>query len=236
MGANAQTAVPAFVAGEVLTAAEMTQVNTGIPVFATTTTRDAAFGGTGEKILAQGQMAFIEATNTTQYYDGSAWQALGSSGLTLIKTQVVGTAVSSVQVTSAFSATYDNYIVTYNNGSSSTTDSLSIQLGSTTSGYYAGISGNLWNTTGSFAGSTTATSFDRIGSTNTTTGTNLYAQISSPFLSKATEATGRYLPLTGNYTFQGLLPNTTSYTAFTLLPNTGTITGGTIRVYGMANS
>jgi hypothetical protein len=79
MGVNAQTAVPAFVAGEVLTAAEMTQVNTGIPVFATTVTRDAAFGGAGEKVLAEGQFAYIEATNTTQYYSGSSWESLNST-------------------------------------------------------------------------------------------------------------------------------------------------------------
>lgn len=79
MGANAQTTVPAFVAGEVLTAAEMTQVNTGIPVFADTTARDAAFGGAGEKVLAEGQFAYIEATNTTQYYDGSTWQSVSAA-------------------------------------------------------------------------------------------------------------------------------------------------------------
>jgi hypothetical protein len=79
MGANAQTAVPAFTAGQVLTAAQQTQINTGIPVFATTVTRDAAFGGAGEKTLAEGQFAYIEATNTTQYYDGAAWQSLGAT-------------------------------------------------------------------------------------------------------------------------------------------------------------
>lgn len=79
MGANAQIEVPAFTAGQVLTAAEMTQVNTGIPVFATTTTRDAAFGGAGEKVLAEGQFAYIEATNTTQYYDGAAWQSVAAA-------------------------------------------------------------------------------------------------------------------------------------------------------------
>jgi hypothetical protein len=73
MGANAQTAVPAFVAGEILTAAEMTQINTGIPVFATTVTRDAAFDGTGEKVLAQGQYAYIEASSSLMVYSGSAW-------------------------------------------------------------------------------------------------------------------------------------------------------------------
>jgi hypothetical protein len=76
MGANAQTAVPVFTSGQVLTAAQVTQTNTGIPVFATTVTRDAAFGGTGEKTLAEGQFAYIEATNATQYYDGAAWQAV----------------------------------------------------------------------------------------------------------------------------------------------------------------
>ena len=73
MGANAVTTVPVYVAGEVLTAADLNITNSGIPVFATTTTRDAAFGGTGEKTLAEGQFAYLEDTNTTQYYDGAAW-------------------------------------------------------------------------------------------------------------------------------------------------------------------
>tara|TARA_R110000868_G_C10779847_1_gene755419 strand:+ start:20 stop:679 length:660 start_codon:yes stop_codon:yes gene_type:complete len=77
MGANATTFVPAYVAGEVLTAADLGVTNSGIPVFATTVTRDAAFGGTGEKVLAEGQFAYIEATDQTMYYSGSSWLALG---------------------------------------------------------------------------------------------------------------------------------------------------------------
>jgi hypothetical protein len=77
MGANATTFVPAYVAGEVLTAADLNVTNSGIPVFATTTTRDAAFGGTGEKTLAEGQFAYIEATDQTMYYSGASWLALG---------------------------------------------------------------------------------------------------------------------------------------------------------------
>lgn len=76
MGANAQTAVPVFTSGQVLTAAQVTQINTGIPVFADSTARTAAFGGTGEKTLAEGQFSYLEDTNATQYYDGSAWQAV----------------------------------------------------------------------------------------------------------------------------------------------------------------
>ncbi len=94
MGLNATTSVPVYTSGDVLTAANLNITNSGIPVFATTVTRDAAFGGTGEKTLAQGQMAFIEATNATQYYDGSAWQTLVAAPqiATFNETQANGTA------------------------------------------------------------------------------------------------------------------------------------------------
>lgn len=75
MGANAQTAVPKFTAGQVLTAAQQTQINTGVPVFATTTTRDAAFGGSN-KTLAQGQLCYIEADGKVYVYTGSAWATI----------------------------------------------------------------------------------------------------------------------------------------------------------------
>jgi hypothetical protein len=78
MGVNQQTSVPAFTAGQVLTAQQQTEINTGVPVFADTTARDAAFGGTGEKVLAEGQLCYLEDTNKVQYYDGSSWANLGS--------------------------------------------------------------------------------------------------------------------------------------------------------------
>ena len=78
MGANAQTTVPTFTAGQVLTADQQNQsARTGVPVFATTVTRDAAFGGAGEKTLAQGQLCYLEATNKLQYYDGTNWANIG---------------------------------------------------------------------------------------------------------------------------------------------------------------
>lgn len=74
MGANAQTSVPTFTAGDVLTAANMNiSARTGVPVFADTTARDAGFGGTGEKTLAEGQTCYLESTNAFQVYDGTNW-------------------------------------------------------------------------------------------------------------------------------------------------------------------
>ena len=79
MGANAQTTVPSFTVGQVLTADQQNQsARTGVPVFADTTARDAAFGGAGEKTLAEGQLCYLEDTNKVQYYDGAAWANLGS--------------------------------------------------------------------------------------------------------------------------------------------------------------
>jgi hypothetical protein len=79
MGANAVTTVPVYVAGEILTAADLNITNSGIPVFASTTTRDAAFGGAGEKTLAQGQFCYLESTGKLQVYTGSAWSNVGTS-------------------------------------------------------------------------------------------------------------------------------------------------------------
>lgn len=102
MGANAQTSVPTFTAGEILTAANMNiSARTGIPVFADSTARDAAFGGTGEKTLAEGQFAFLEDTNATQFYDGAVWQAVAGGAK-------VGQVVSTLK-SDTFSTTSTSY-------------------------------------------------------------------------------------------------------------------------------
>ena len=95
--ANTQTAVPLFVANAVLTAAQQNiSAGTGVPVFATTVTRDAAFGGSN-KALAEGQLAYIEASNIVQYYDGAAWATLGpaTSKIAQVVNFTTATAVSS---------------------------------------------------------------------------------------------------------------------------------------------
>jgi len=113
MGANAQTSVPLFVANSVLTAAQQNiSAATGVPVFATTVTRDAAFGGSN-KALAEGQLAYIEASNVVQYYDGAAWATVGpaSSGLAVVKAKTAFTTTTTFNADNVFSATYDNYLI-----------------------------------------------------------------------------------------------------------------------------
>jgi hypothetical protein len=238
MGANAVTSVYDYTAGQILTAAQMDNVNCGIPVFATTTTRDAAFGGTGEKVLAQGQYAYIEATSSLMVYTGSSWATVNASGLVLVKTQAVGTAVSTVAVTGAFSTDYDNYLITYNNGVGSGTGALfTMVLGSTTTGYYYSFIGANYNTTPNAGGSANTSNWGYIG-TSDSAGSSLSVSVQSPFLTKRTtfSSNSPFANTSTSVQALGMLDNATSYTGFTLGVNTGTMTGGTIRVYGYVNS
>lgn len=238
MGLNAQTSVPTFTANQVLTAQQQNWINTGIPVFATTTTRDAAFGGTGEKTLAQGQYAYIEATSTMQVYTGSAWVTVGG-GLALVKAQTIGTTVGSVTVTGAFSAEYDNYLITVSGGVASGDIALNLTLGSTATGYnWAGTNQQYGASTQAANAGVNVSSFQSVayGSTNALSG---QCFIDNPFATKRTMVRYQATGSSGTYFINnqaGFLADTTSYTAFTLTAASGTITGGTIRVYGYANS
>jgi hypothetical protein len=130
MGANAVTTVPVYVAAEVLTAADLNITNSGIPVFATTVTRDAAFGGAGEKTLAEGQFAFIEATDTTQYYDGAAWQSVAAAQTIAIfnETQASATAGGTSTATTYTKRTLNTTVIN-NIGATLTTSVIALLAG-----------------------------------------------------------------------------------------------------------
>ena len=147
MGANAQTTVPTFTAAQVLTADQMNQsARTGVPVFADTTARDAAFGGSGEKTLAEGQLCYLESTNVVQYYDGAAWATVGpaaAAGMVLI-TSATFTGVASVSMPAGtFTTTYKNYRVFLHVTSTSTGQNVGVRVNvsgsaQTASNYYGG--------------------------------------------------------------------------------------------------
>ena len=243
MGANAQTTVPTFTAGQVLTADQQNQsARTGVPVFSTTGTRDAGFGGTGEKTLAEGQLCYVEGTGL-QSYNGTSWVTWGTApsagGLELISSTTIGTTVASVTVSSAFSSTYDNYEIIVSGGVASTTLELSMTLGSTTTGYYfAGYytQGGYGSTLTGYALANTTKWPIGNGNTNSLFGS---ARIIGPNLAKRTSFSAHYSGAVttgeGAYNYSGFLNDATQYTAFTLTATTGTLTGGTIKVYGWKN-
>ena len=156
-----------------------------------------------------------------------------ASGLTLVKSQVIGTAVSSVNVTSAFSTTYDNYKIIVSGTVGSTNQFLHMKLGSTSTGYYFSLpylsyTGVVTGDGGSNTSVFQAGTFD-------TNICNVNLELFNPFAALPTlynaaivdpKTTGR----AGHAA--GYLANNTSYTDFTLTPAGGTITGGTVFVYG----
>lgn len=160
-------------------------------------------------------------------------------GMWLIKTQTIGTGVSSVTVTSAFSSDYDNYLVTIVGGVASTTPVyVNLTFGSTATGYYVSeIYGKYDSNTLSMISRANHTAF--IGGAMSADNNVVSYRIFAPNLAKTTHCiTEAPLARTAgdNWSYAlGYVNNTTQYTAFTMTTVSGTLTGGTIRVYGLRN-
>lgn len=243
MGLNAVTSVYDFTAGQILTAAQMDNVNCGIPVFATTTTRDAAFGGTGEKTLAQGQMAFIEATNTTQYYNGSAWVSLASTpGLTCVRAETTVTATNSVTVDNVFTSSYTNYLLLINytvNGAGQ------IRIKLRAGGTSASTNYNIQVVEGNGASLTTSTAASQTSFLVGAFGSGLEAaasvQLFGPQLAKATTILGSNTAANGVLTaplyeqWYGNHSTATAYDGIEIF-TTGTNWTGVYAIYGYSKS
>jgi len=164
-------------------------------------------------------------------------QAMDSVGLWLVKTQTVGTAVSSVTVSDAFSADYVNYRIIYSGGAFSNSAACQIRVGGAVTNYkYVLIWSSALGGAVNQASATAATSFV-FGGGGDSDGAFLSCDILAPFI--ATSFTGfaatSYLQTNDFGTAQGKHVVQQSNTSVTLLPSVGTMTGGTIRVYGYRN-
>ena len=174
--------------------------------------------------------------------DTTLFTALGGAypGLRLVKKQVIGSGVSSISVTNAFSATYENYKILITGGVGSTTGDFTWILTGITSGYYNNLINQTWGS-GPVSG---------VGQANVSNGlwiggyaTNaMYAEmdIQSPFLTKIKTIQARNFGLAAG-TSVGVsscfINNTTSATGITFSTAGGsTVTGGTIYVYGYGAS
>lgn len=164
---------------------------------------------------------------------------LGTSGCVLVKTQTIGTAVSSVTVTGAFNTTYDNYKIIINGAVSSATTNIGFQLGSTTTGYYAGGTDVNYGTAGVAGLNNNNSALFSFAGYSTVDNLALSAEVQNPFLSKLTTFSTARTPNTtgaGSGFYGGYQNSTTSFTSFVIIPGSGTITGGTIYVYGYKKS
>ena len=159
---------------------------------------------------------------------------LANSGLVFVKSQTVGTTVSSVSVTSCFSADYDNYKITYSGGAGSGLISLCISLGASVTGYSSIVNYALYSATGTpvSTGDNNAAKWGFVGYASTNYSSMTFDLI-NPFLAKfTTYGAAAWAAVTVAGTSSGIHAVASSFSGFTLTPDSGTLTGGTITVYG----
>ena len=198
-------------------------------------------GGTGADTfarLAVGANATVLTADSAEA-TGMKWVAPSASGLTLVKEQTIGSGVASVNVTSAFSSTYDNYKIIVSGGVGSADAGLNLKLGATTTGYYQfNIVGQYSSGTVSGGNGSNVANFPLAGIASTASISGDF-DLQNPNVAKNThyKSMNAQSNAAGNtFIISGYLANTTQYTDFTLTPASGTLTGGTIRVYGYQNS
>jgi len=154
------------------------------------------------------------------------------NGMSLISATTIGTTVSSVTVSSAFSSTYDNYQIVVSGGApSGAGTNLELTLGATATGYYSQLNYATYNNTPAAAGVANTTKFTYAGS-GYSGGLAMSCFVGSPNLAKATVVGAPLMSDGFGGNFNGILQNATQYTAFTITSSNGTLTGGTIYVYG----
>ena len=194
-------------------------------------------------VMVESIVAYSVGDTYTQSQIGSLLDAkspVSTTGLVLLSTTTISSGVSSVAVTNAFSATYEQYQISVTNAQTSAADAwLHLQLGSTTSGYYgvisvANYSNGAFTGGGNFSNSSNFSYLFAISNpaTNLSGGSVI---ISNPFATKRTTINGFVTRLlTTGYagTVGGFQNSDTSFTGFTLISSAGTITSGTIKVYG----
>ena len=225
--------------------------------FATTTARDAAFGGVGEPTLAEGMTCYIDADNSIYTYDGANWIKVAStsapagsnpSGLERVTTCTVtsaggtaatasngvisvGTNNTSITIVNAFSSTYDNYRIVFAGGTASASD-FAIQLRfANVTGHYSSMRYDSW---AGVAGTLPASNqtFFYFGLSGDNYHQHMVLDVFSPNLAQYTKFSGFFTGANNVGTGGGVFAQTTQLTDLTIFGSSFNFTGGQIRVYG----
>ena len=160
------------------------------------------------------------------------------AGLVLVKTQTIGSGVTSVTVTDAFSSTFDAYRIIVAGGSHGSGALLQIQLGSSTAGYYSARALSSYASGSYLGGNLSNGSFWNGVGVGYPAGLMLNADIVNPGVARNSYFSSAYAGMTTSEyagSSGGWHDSAIAYTSFILFPNVGTLTGGTIRVYGYNN-
>ena len=166
---------------------------------------------------------------------GIKWATPSAGALALVAAQAIGTGVSSVTVTNAFSTTYDAYKVFLIGCTSSAAsgNAIKIQLGAATTLYYYGGCFTSYNTTASGIGAANQDGW--IAGAIENPASSLEMEIYQPFQALPTYFTANNtFPASRSGRIDGCQNSNTSFTDLKISPQAGTFTGGTLYVYGYA--
>ncbi len=153
------------------------------------------------------------------------------AGLVFVKSQTIGSSVSSVTLSNVFSADFQNYKVVVTGISNSTTATLRVVFGGSTN-HYGTLMWNLYNGTNG--------RIDVLNGSNIPVGYTISAPadngceftVTRPNVSSYTQLMGTGMGAGFTNWFGGTDFTVRSHTDLTLSISAGTMTGGTVRVYG----
>ena len=153
-------------------------------------------------------------------------------GLWLVKSQTVGTGVSSVTVTGAFPSDYNAFKVVYQGGVASTGTTIGITLGASATGYSMSLPYVTYGSASPAGTSVSGGTYWALVGYGTASGMGLNVDIFDPNLARFTRGFGWYVSEAEAGAWAGIHKVATAYTDMTLSFFGGTATGGTVSVYG----
>jgi hypothetical protein len=225
----------------------------GVLPFATSAARATAIPSPTD-----GQYSYLQDTNLTQFWNGSAWQTAGlTPALTLVTPtsiansggsaslsggEVTFTTITSLSLNGVFTATYQNYLIMMNRlGSAVNGTTVRLRLSGTdsTAALYTNQRIQSFSTTTSSSRSLLATSF--IGGQISTVGPNqANMTIYAPNLATNTSISNISVDSSStDPTLEIIMGHhavATAYDGITFIPSSPTTMTGTVRVYGYQTS
>jgi hypothetical protein len=192
---------------------------------------------TGEVLTASDTNTYLNNGGLVLISSGITVSSAGGTAATVSDgTVTIGSSNTSVTVSGAFSATYDNYKIIVSGFAATTLGAAAyLKLNNSTGSTYFG--NMIYNvpTSASIAGVSAAngTSNGFFVHVISTTGTNSFeAMINAPFLAVTSNCVGNFSGRSYNGQFSTHDSNAASSTGFIFAPASGNVSGGTIRVYG----
>lgn len=184
-------------------------------------------------VMVESIVAYSVGDTYTQSTLNSMFSPITTTGLVLLNSTTIGSAVTSVTVSNVFSSSYDAYKIIITGGTASATDYLTLKLGASATGYYESFISKPYASALTSGSNSNNTFFNYAGGMVSGQSVYMNVELLNPFLAKHTYISASLFAINTAYgVYGGSHQVATSYTDFTIAPVSGNITGGTIEVYG----